>query len=114
MLPALIVTKYLPPPAGAGQVARDQIVELLLAGLDRKCTLISAPPGFGKTSLAAELVRRSGRPTAWLSLDRGDSDPARFGGYLVEAIWASRCCRIRSSARAAGSSWSFRPVAAPP
>lgn len=86
MLPTFIVTKYVPPPAGAGQVARDRLVEQLLASLDRTCTLISAPPGFGKTTLVAELVRRAGRPTAWLSLDRGDSDPAQFGGYLVEAI----------------------------
>lgn len=86
MVPALIMTKYTLPPAGSNQVARERLVVQLLAGLDRKCTLISAPPGFGKSTLAAELARRSGRPAAWLSLDRGDNDPARFGAYLVEAI----------------------------
>ncbi len=86
MVPTLIVTKYMLPPSAPGQIARDGLVERLLAGLNRKCTLISAPAGFGKSTLAAQLARRSGRQAAWLSLDRGDNDPARFGAYLVEAI----------------------------
>ncbi|MHB9144528.1 MAG: LuxR C-terminal-related transcriptional regulator [Symbiobacteriia bacterium] len=61
-------------------------MEELLAGLSRKCTLISAPPGFGKSTLAAEAARRSARGTAWLSLDHGDNDPTQFGAYLVAAI----------------------------
>jgi LuxR family transcriptional regulator, maltose regulon positive regulatory protein len=54
--------------------------------LYRKLTLISAPAGFGKTTLLSEWVEGIGRPVAWLSLDAGDSDPARFLAYLVAAL----------------------------
>ena len=49
-------------------------------------TLISAPAGFGKTSLVSEWVTTCERPVAWLSLDEGDNDPARFISYLVAAL----------------------------
>jgi LuxR family maltose regulon positive regulatory protein len=55
-------------------------------GFGRKLTLISAAAGFGKTSLASEWVADCGLPVAWLSLDEGDSDPARFLTYLVAAL----------------------------
>jgi LuxR family maltose regulon positive regulatory protein len=61
-------------------------MERLLGGLDRKCTLIAAPAGFGKSTVAAELARRSGWPAAWLSLDRSDNDPVRWGAYLIQAV----------------------------
>ena len=86
MVPALIVTKYTLPPAGSNDVPRARLMEQLLTGLNHKCTLISAPPGFGKSTLAAEAARRSARGAAWLSLDRGDNDPTQFGAYLVAAI----------------------------
>lgn len=86
MIPALIVTKYTLPPAGSNDVHRAGLMEQLLAGMSHKCTLISAPPGFGKSTLALDAARRSGRAAAWLSLDRGDNDPAQFGAYLVAAI----------------------------
>src|SRR6266487_3972857 len=56
------------------------------AGLHRKLTLISAPAGFGKTTLVSEWVLGCERPTAWLSLDEGENDPARFLAYLVAAL----------------------------
>lgn len=84
--PTLVVTKYTLPPGRPRQVARDRLMEKLLAGLDRKLTLIAAPAGFGKSTLAAELARRAGRPAAWLSLDRTDNDPLYFGAYLTEAL----------------------------
>lgn len=86
MDPALIVTKYTVPQAGARLVVREHLTEKMLAGLSRRCTLISAPAGFGKSTAAAELVRRSQRQAAWLGLDRDDDDPARFGAYLVAAL----------------------------
>jgi LuxR family maltose regulon positive regulatory protein len=49
-------------------------------------TLISAPAGFGKSTLVSEWIADSKRPTAWLSLDAGDSDPARFLTYLITAL----------------------------
>lgn len=55
-------------------------------GFARKVTLISAPAGFGKTTLVSEWVAACRRPAAWLSLDEGDSDPRRFLAYLVAAL----------------------------
>ena len=51
-----------------------------------KLTLISAPAGFGKTTLVSEWVASCGKPVAWLSLDKGDNDPARFLIYFVSAL----------------------------
>jgi LuxR family maltose regulon positive regulatory protein len=55
-------------------------------GFSRKLTLICAPAGYGKTSLAVDWVRHQPAPFAWLSLDEGDNDPARFLGYLISAL----------------------------
>jgi len=54
--------------------------------LGNKLTLISASAGFGKTTLVSEWLATCGRPVAWLSLDEGDNDPARFISYLVKAL----------------------------
>ncbi len=54
--------------------------------LHRQLTLVSAPAGFGKTTLVSEWAATCGRPVAWLSLDEGDNDPARFMAYLVAAL----------------------------
>jgi LuxR family maltose regulon positive regulatory protein len=51
-----------------------------------KLTLISAPAGFGKTTLVSEWITRCGRPVAWLSLDEGDNDLTRFLSYLIAAL----------------------------
>lgn len=82
----LVVTKYTMPPVRARLVQRDRLTQRLLAGFEGRLTLIAAPAGFGKSTLAADLARRSGRPTAWLSLDRGDNDPVTWGAYLAESI----------------------------
>jgi LuxR family maltose regulon positive regulatory protein len=55
-------------------------------GLQCKLTLISASAGFGKTTLVSEWVASCGRPVAWLSLDEGDNNPARFLIYVVAAL----------------------------
>lgn len=55
-------------------------------GLHRKLSLISAPAGFGKTTLVSEWIVSCKRPVAWLSLDKEDSDPSRFLTYLVAAL----------------------------
>jgi LuxR family maltose regulon positive regulatory protein len=54
--------------------------------LDKALILISAPVGFGKTTLLAEWIARASLPAAWLSLDDGDNDPARFLGYVIAAL----------------------------
>jgi len=86
----LLATKlYIPPPAPT-LVQRARLLARLDAGTQRKLTLVSAPAGFGKTTLVSSWIAgaqaSAGRRVAWLSLDAGDNDPARFITYLVAAL----------------------------
>jgi LuxR family maltose regulon positive regulatory protein len=97
---SLLATKLYIPPPRPELVPRPRLIERLNAGLlgqsgdqgrlafARKLTLISAPAGFGKTTLLSEWIAGSGPRTrvAWLSLDEGDNDPARFWAYFVAAL----------------------------
>jgi LuxR family transcriptional regulator, maltose regulon positive regulatory protein len=83
--PILATKLYVPPPQPR-VVLRPRLIERLNEGLHRKLTLISAPAGFGKTTLLSEWVAGRQRPAAWLSLDEGDNDPTRFLAYLVAAL----------------------------
>jgi LuxR family maltose regulon positive regulatory protein len=85
--PILATKLYIPPPRPS-IVPRPRLIERLNEGLSasRKLTLISAPAGFGKTTLASEWVASCGQPVAWLSLDGGDNDPTQFLIYLVAAL----------------------------
>ena len=72
-------------------VSRPRLIERLNAGLDRRLTLISAPAGFGKTTLLSEWVAGCGRlqpkvRIAWVSLDKGDNDPTLFWAYFIAAL----------------------------
>ena len=86
MATPLLTTKLYIPPVRPELVSRPRLIEQLNAGLHRKFTLISAPAGFGKTTLLSEWVQQSERPTAWLSLDEGDNDPVRFWTYFITAL----------------------------
>jgi LuxR family maltose regulon positive regulatory protein len=83
----LLWTKLWPPVPRAGLVPRASLQSLLQAGLQAKLCLLSAPAGFGKTTLLAQwcAVAGAGR-VAWVSLDEGDNDPTRFWVYVVEAL----------------------------
>ena len=83
--PILATKLYVPPPRPEA-VPRPRLVERLNEGLHRRLILVSAPAGFGKTTLIGEWVATLPRPVAWLSLDEGDNDPARFLSYLVAAL----------------------------
>ncbi len=105
--PILATKLYLPPPR-PNALRRPHLIARLNAGLPRKLTLISAAAGFGKTTLVGEWVNQKaegGRikdasdpipypsslslhpsKVAWLSLDAGDNDPARFLAYFVAAL----------------------------
>ena len=97
MKSSILTTKlYIPQPPQKG-VLRPRLIERLNQGLHRKLSLISAPAGFGKTTLVSEWVAGCNEVkqeaagglkvhTAWLSLDEADSDPARFLTYLVAAF----------------------------
>jgi LuxR family transcriptional regulator, maltose regulon positive regulatory protein len=83
--PILATKLYIPPPRPK-VVFRSRLIERLNEGLHRKLTLISAPAGFGKTTLVSEWVAGCEQPVAWLSLDEGDNDPRRFLAYLIAAL----------------------------
>jgi len=86
-VPILFTKLYIPPPR-AKIVLRPRLIERMNDGLrsGHKLTLISAPAGFGKTTLVSEWVASCDQKVAWLSLDEGDNDPTRFLIYLVSAL----------------------------
>jgi LuxR family maltose regulon positive regulatory protein len=85
--PILATKLYIPLPRPKA-VSRPRLIGLLNAGCAHGCrlTLISAPAGFGKTTLVSEWAAGCDQKVAWLSLDEGDNDPARFLTYLVAAL----------------------------
>jgi LuxR family maltose regulon positive regulatory protein len=86
MYTPVLVTKLYIPPLQVNVVPRPGLIERLIEGLHRKLTLISAPAGFGKTTLVSEWIAGCEKPVAWLSLDEADNDPIRFLIYLVAAL----------------------------
>jgi LuxR family maltose regulon positive regulatory protein len=85
MAPLLLSTKYAPPPLPPhGVIERAALSEALSAS--RGVILVSAPPGYGKTTFLLDWLVRSGRATAWLTLDEADGDPAVFVAYLAAAV----------------------------
>jgi len=95
MASPILVTKLFVPPTRAELVHRPGLVERLNNGLDRKLTLLSAPAGFGKTTLVSHWVENlqnnkevNNLPikVAWLSLDQDDNDPVRFLTYFIAAL----------------------------
>jgi len=95
MATSVLVTKLFVPPTRAELVHRPGLIERLDNGLDRKLTLLSAPAGFGKTTLVShwlENLRSNNKTTdqpiraAWLSLDKDDNDPVRLLTYFIAAL----------------------------
>jgi LuxR family maltose regulon positive regulatory protein len=82
----LLATKLHVPRPQPGFVPRRRLAAALGEGLARGRVLVCAPAGFGKTALLAGWARDGGQPVAWLGLDGGDSDPARFWRYVVAAL----------------------------
>ena len=82
----LLATKLNVPGVGSDLVPRPRLAQRLKEGLGRGLVLVCAPAGYGKTVLLAEWVRRGRQPVAWLSLDAGDNDPARFWRHAVAAL----------------------------
>src|SRR5262245_4550855 len=81
---ALVATKFHVPRAGF--VPRPGLLAGLAQGMGRGLTVVCTPAGFGKTTLLGDWARRSRRPVAWLSVDAGDNDPARFWRYVAAAL----------------------------
>src|SRR6185312_880861 len=92
----LLETKFHVPRRGRGVVPRPRLIEGLTRRAESALTLVSAPAGFGKTTLLTEWLAEwlaaapaGERCTAWLSLDPRDNDPALFWRYLVAALDAA-------------------------
>lgn len=81
-----VETKLLVPGRQPGFVERPRLIEALEAGRARRLTVVSAPTGFGKTSVLTEWGPASEARFAWVSLDEGDADPARFWSYVAAAV----------------------------
>jgi LuxR family transcriptional regulator, maltose regulon positive regulatory protein len=82
----LLATKLRVPHPVPGFVPRQRLAGQLAAGQATGLILVCAPAGSGKTSLVADWVRSGDRPAAWLSLDSGDNDPARFWRHVAAAL----------------------------
>lgn len=82
----LLRTKLTAPPPRDHLVARPRLTQRLVDALERKLTLLSAPPGSGKTTLLSAWLAQERRPIAWLTLDEDDDDPNRFWTYAVAAL----------------------------
>jgi len=82
----LIRTKLHPPFTRTALVPRPRLQARIIEGLRGPLTLITAPAGFGKTTLVASCIANSGMDVAWLSLDKDDNQAGRFLSYLVAAL----------------------------
>jgi len=82
----LLETKLFRPPMIGAYIKRLRLQKALDEAVKNKVTLVSAPPGFGKSSLIADWAGTSRRPVAWVSLDKDDNDPIRFLGYVIAAL----------------------------
>jgi LuxR family maltose regulon positive regulatory protein len=86
---SLLATKLIAPPEHPALVPRPHLLRQLNAGLHRRLSLISAPAGFGKTTLLSEWIHSQPGPSrgiAWLSLEESDNDPVRFLNYTAAAL----------------------------
>ncbi|MCU0485406.1 MAG: LuxR C-terminal-related transcriptional regulator [Anaerolineales bacterium] len=88
MSDSLLSTKIHIPPLHGNMVNRENLVGRLNEGIARDCrlTLISAPAGYGKSTLLSEWQSQANFPVAWLSLEREENTPERFWSYLVAAL----------------------------
>ncbi len=82
----LILTKLQPPKLASDFVDRPHLLEKLNSGLDKKLTLVSAPAGYGKTTLIASWMQTIPNKSVWISLEESENDLLSFLRYLSEAV----------------------------
>ena len=76
-------TKLCVPPLRPGWILRPRLDKRMDEGFERKLTLVSAPAGFGKTTLLVDWIRRHNVPAAWFSADISDNEPPHFLTYII-------------------------------
>ena len=86
MTQPLLRTKLLIPPLRQNQIKRPQLISKINQSKDQVLTLIEAPAGFGKTSLAAAWATQCSLPVAWLTLHQNDEPEERFLSYIVHSL----------------------------
>ncbi len=82
----MLLTKLHIPSSGSNLIHRSGLFDKLNEGLNRKLILISAPAGFGKTTLISDWINQYKILTSWISLDKGDVDPVEFLSYIIAGI----------------------------
>lgn len=82
----LLHTKFLIPRPRPDHLSRPRLLRQLEASLTKKLVLVSAPPGYGKTTLLASLAHQATLPLVWYQLDSADNDPTVFLHYLIEGL----------------------------
>ena len=83
---SILHTKLMPPRLRLSVISRQDLLERLDSGLEKKLTVIAAPTGFGKTTLASMWIASRDFKSAWVNLDEYDNDPSRFWMYFVSAL----------------------------
>jgi LuxR family maltose regulon positive regulatory protein len=81
-----LTTKLHTPSPSQLLVLRPRLIAALSKALTSNLTLVSAPAGYGKSTLVSSWLRDSDTPSAWLSLDEGDNDPIRYLHYFISAL----------------------------
>ena len=88
----ILLTKLFAPAMRSEYVSRPRLIEKLNQSINSRLTLISAPAGFGKTTLVTDWLQTKGGDAsspfhvAWLSLDEGENNPVQFLIYLIAAL----------------------------
>jgi LuxR family maltose regulon positive regulatory protein len=82
----ILSTKLFAPSIRPDHVSRHRLIAQINTGLDKALILISAPAGYGKTTLVCSWLHETNTPNTWVSLDEGDNDPIHFLQYLLTAL----------------------------
>lgn len=90
MVRDVLKTKLTIPPGQAGWISRPRLIRLLNSGKDCRLVVVSAPAGFGKTTVLSEWASAIPRGGTWLSLDQGDNDPLRFWTHFISSLRVAR------------------------
>jgi LuxR family maltose regulon positive regulatory protein len=106
----ILIPKVQIPPSRLQLVSRRRLLQVLDQGLHRKLTLISAPAGYGKSTLLSEWAAVLEWPLGWVTLEAGDNDIERFLTYLMSALQTAGT----SSAGLEGLTRGFSPQPLPP